>query len=764
MVNFFSSLRQFFSTEKPFSIPHGGKTLMARGKYSFLKKKPLRPSSSTKNISQIIDRLTLEEKIALLSSQLAIDIAGIQKPPHAIGSAGFCEGNKDAAIPALQITDAGLGVGITPYTPYPEGITALPSTLTLAASFSSTMAEKAGNLIGKEASLRGFNVLLLGGCNLVREPLSGRNFETAGEDPLLSGHISGALARGVQNNKVVAALKHFVLSPQETRRAFYNATLNEEALQESDLLAFYIALGTSHAGAVMLCENRVNDLPMPENSYLVTTVLKKEWGFSGWVLSEWGSTPSCEPSAIAGLDQESARELDKSPYFTEPLLQAVQEGRVPLARIDDMVERILKGLAQAGLFPAPSPPPQPLEPNAFTADMKAHYLTARSIAEKGIVLLKNDNECLPLPFNLTRIALIGGHADLGILSGGGSSQVTPPNSLSFEVNAQRGHNFPLQRIYHPSVPLLELRKKFSSTEFVFHDGTNVKEASQIARDCDAAIIFAEQWMSEGLDSPNLELPDQQDILISSIALANPKTIVVLITGGAVKMPWVNQVGAILAAWYPGIAGAEAIARIISGEVTPSGRLPISFPHNEDQLPNPTPIDITIEDGNFSGPGPFDISYKKEGSNVGYRWFSHTKQKPLFPFGFGLSYTSFHYSDLMITEQDETLVATLDIVNTGQFRGTDVPQIYVSHTGRTSFSKRLIGYYRINLEAGQGARISIVLEKKILAHFHSSRRQWHIEGGRYAFTAAPHADDDTLQYDITLSEEYLPIKAIVSPFI
>lgn len=705
--------------------------------------------------SQIIDQLSLSEQISLLSTQLGINWIGHTKPEKAIGSAGYNAGLPNHGIPPLQITDAALGIGTTDFTPAADKVTAFPSALALGSTFMAELAEEAGRAVGEEASIRGFNVLLAGGCNLVRDPRGGRSFESYGEDPFHVGHFTGSYTKGVQSCGVVTALKHYVLASQETGRPYYNALLSETGLQESDLLAFHIALKIGNPGAIMLAQHYINGTHLAEHSHLLSTILKEEWQFRGWVLSEWGGTPSCETAALAGLDQESARELDISPHFTDTLMYAIQRGTVSRSKIRDMAHRVVTGLSIGGAYPARTS--LPMTDDVLEKQQKSHYELARTISENAMVLLKNNNNVLPLSQNSAKkIAFFGGHSNEGVLSGGGSSQVIPPNALAFKVDKIRGAGIPLDRIYHPSSPVEALKRLMPESEIIFHNGENIKEAAQLARTVDVCIVVAEQWLSEGMGALTLDLDNEQNPLISSIALANPKTIVVLFTGGPVKMPWLDQACAVIEGWYPGIGGGEALARLLTGTVNFSGRLPVTFPTEENQLPRLTMTDPDITQATLEKIGLIDISYNREGSDVGYKWYRKNMLTPLFPFGFGLSYTQFHYNELRIDEREGKLIASFDIINGGLRAGRDVPQLYVSHTGDNPFVRRLAAFQSITLEAGEWAHISIPLDKKIFASYNESKRQWAICGGRYVISLAAHADDERLQNDITLSKEIIPL--------
>ncbi|MFC6479138.1 glycoside hydrolase family 3 C-terminal domain-containing protein [Pseudomonas asuensis] len=421
----------------------------------------------------------------------------------------------------------------------------------------------------------------------------------------------------------------------------------------------------------MTSYNQYNGTYTSENAFLINQVLKGDWKYKGWVMSDWGATASTEKAALAGLDQESGENLDPIIYFGEPLKKAVQEGRVSPERLDDMAMRVVRSLFAVGAVDHP--------PKLADIDFKAHAKVAKATAEQGIVLLKNDRNQLPLSRTLRRIVLIGSHADAGVLSGGGSAQVTPIGSLVLPVDPY------VSQVYHPSSPLKAIQAEAPRAQVVYDSGEDIQRAARLAKGADAVIVFAQQWTTEGVDAPNLSLPDNQDALIEAVAKANPRTTVVLETGGPVKMPWLNRVPAVLEAWYSGAKGGEAIAGVLFGRVNPSGRLPVTFPQDESQLPRPTMRDpSTTTSSPFVIPDEFfSENYNIEGADVGYKWYEREGKKPLFPFGYGLSYTQFKYSNLRAETHGRKLVLSMDVTNRGKAKGIDTPQfISKTHQGKT----------------------------------------------------------------------------------
>ncbi|MDB5909144.1 MAG: glycosyl hydrolase, partial [Massilia sp.] len=612
-------------------------------------------------------------------------------------------------------TDAGIGVA-TQSTPTPRERTALPSGLATAATWNRKLAYSGGQMIGAEARASGFNVMLAGGVNLQRDPRNGRNFEYAGEDPLLAATIVAEAVKGIESNHVIATVKHFALNDQETGRGQLDARIGNVEARMSDLLAFQLVIEQANPGSVMCSYNRFNGVYTCENSYLLNEVLKRDWGYKGFVMSDWGATHSTAAAANSGLDQQSGSEFDKSEYFAGALEEAVDTGHVPQARLDDMAYRVVRAMFDKGVVDHPV-----AEGGAI--DFVAHGQVSQHDAEEGIVLLKNANQVLPLRKDVKTIAVIGGHADAGVLSGGGSSQVYPVGG-----NAVKGllpASWPGPVVYHPSSPLKAIRAQAPSANVVFDSGTDPVKAAQLAARADVVVLFATQWIGEANDAATLSLPDQQDALIAAVAAANPRTVVVLETGGPVSMPWLDQTAAVLQAWYPGTSGGEAIGRVLFGAVNPSGHLPATFPQSVGQLPRP------VLDGDPLQPlMRFAVNYH-EGAAVGYKWFDLKGLTPLFPFGHGLSYTSFGHSGLAAANYNGRLQVRFKVTNTGALAGKDVPQVYVApHGAKWEAPKRLAGWDKLELQPGESREVSVNVDPRLLATFDARSKTWCIAKGKY----------------------------------
>ena len=675
----------------------------------------------------VVKQMTMDEKLKLVYGYLGADMESkkTKRPEESHKqSAGFIYGVPRLGIPHLRETDAGLGVA-SQGGPDARPATALPSGLNTAATWDLKTAYEGGAMIGAEARGYGFNVLLAGGVNLMREPRNGRNFEYGGEDPLLAGKIVGAQIKGIQSNRVVSTLKHFALNDQETGRTTLNVKIDDQSARMSDLLALQIAKEDGNPGAVMCAYNRVNGLYGCESPYLLTEVLKKDWGFTGWVMSDWGAVHSTIPAANAGLDQQSGMPFDLADYFGPPLKEAVLNGWVPQARLDDMARRILRSLFEHGVVD------HPVAPAVDTIDFKAHAAVSIKDAQEGMVLLKNSANLLPLNKSVKRVAVIGGYADRGVMAGGGSSLVYPAGGNAAPELTPK--TWPGPVMIYPSSPLKAIQARLPDAAVTYISGADPAAAAKLAGESDVVLLFATQWTGEALDVPNLSLPDKQDALIAAVAAANAKTVVVLETGGPVTMPWLPQVSSVLEAWYPGTSGGEAIAGVLFGEVNPSGHLPATFPASESQLPRPA-LDGYPEVADRR----FDVTYH-EGAAVGYKWFDLKGLTPLFPFGHGLSYTDFTLSDLSAGVKNGVLSASFTVKNVGKVAGKEVAQVYVAPvTARWEAPRRLVGFHKVEVAPGAAAQASITVDPRLLAMYDSASKTWKVAKGDYKVILAADA--------------------------
>ncbi|WDS37193.1 beta-glucosidase [Pseudoxanthomonas sp.] len=662
-----------------------------------------------------VQAMTEDEKYRLLRTEFGFDSDKHKQPVGGYGGAGYMPPIERLGIPAIQESDAGQGVA------HPgasgQGSTALPAMLGVAASWDPQVARAGGEMIGRQARQKGFNVLLAGGVNLVRDPRNGRNFEYAGEDPLLAGTIVGNAIAGVQSNHVVSTLKHFAINDLETNRNFHSSDIDETAFRESDLRAFKIAYDIGQPGAVMSAYNKVNGTYAGEHDWLLNTVLKGEWKFPGYVMSDWGGAHSAAKAALAGLDQQSAGEVfDKQVWFDKPLRAAVAKGEVPQARIDDMAERVLRTLIAHGDVDYPISVPQ-------TVDFDGDGLVSRNAAEAGAVLLRNEGAILPLSSGAKTIAVIGAHADAGVWSGGGSSMVRPPEGNAVPNLEPTGWPGPVMIL--PDSPLKALRDAAPDAQISYDDGKDPAAAAALAARSDIVIVVAQQWAAESLDTPSMTLSDNQDALIETVAKANPHTVVVLQAGNPVRLPWLNQVQAVLQVWYPGSRGGQAIARLLTGQAEPSGRLPLSWPKNESQLPRP--VIVGSGAGNKAKPDT-NIDYNIEGADVGYRWFARKGFRAQFPFGYGLGYTSFRYSNLVVRQDGTQVVAELDVTNTGARAGHAVPQLYANAPDGSAL--RLVGWQKLSVAPGATQHVSVTIPAERLARYDIGIHAWKVPAGQY----------------------------------
>jgi beta-glucosidase len=694
-----------------------------------------RARSAAERADALVKAMTREEKLLYIHGLFPPTSA--TRPADMIPSAGYVPGIPRLGIPTLRESDASLGVANQVEQRKGDTATALPAGLATAATFDPKLAFAGGAMAGAEARAKTFNVLLAGGVNLTRDAWNGRNFEYLGEDPLLAGTLAAAAVRGVESNHIVSTVKHFALNAQETGRTIVDARIGEPALRESDLLAFDIAIKDGRPGSVMCAYNKVNGDYSCENEFLLTKVLRDEWRYPGFVMSDWGAVHSTVRAANAGLDQQSGQELDNEIYFGAPFAAAMADGQISEARLDIMVRRILTGVISSGLYDNPTPA------TAQPIDYGAHADTTQRVAEAGIVLLKNQGGVLPLAKRAQKIVLIGGHADVGVLSGGGSSQVRSVGGVPVEIRLTSGAASSFARItYHNSSPLKAIQALAPDAQVSFVDGSDPVAAAAAAKTADIAIIFATQWQTEAQDALSLSLPDNQDVLIDAVAAANPRSVVVLETGGPVLMPWIDRVPAVIQAWYPGQRGGEALARILFGDVDATGRLPISFPRTIDQLPRPRPIGLAEAKNPAasnagtpsSGPlAPFPVDYK-EGADIGYRWYAAKNDKPLFPFGYGLSYATVSYRNARFIGGVKPGV-TVEIVNASDRATAAIPQLYVNLPDGSPL--RLAGYSRQQLAPRETRTVTIAADPRVLARWVGGR--WQRPVGTYQLTLATDAE-------------------------
>ena len=703
--------------------------------------------SPDERASMVVKEMTIDEKITMLHGTGMVGLSPMSPlAVHSNGGAGYVVEIPRLEIPAIQMSDSAYGVRMSGENG--RYSTALPSCVAGAASWDLQSGFEYGALIGRELRAQGYNMSLGGGVNLAREPRNGRTFEYMGEDPVLAGKMVASVIRGIQAQHVLGDIKHYALNDQESGRNAVNITIDKRAARESDLLAFEIGIEESDVAGVMCSYNRLHGDYACENKYLLTDLLKQDWKFKGFVLTDWGGAHSIAKASAAGMDHEQPGWL----FYGDDLKKAVEAGTVPQAEVDDHVHRILRAMFATGLMDDPVQRSVP--------DVLGGLEVARKLEEQSIVLLKNEKSQLPLDAaKVHSIAVIGPHADVGMISGGGSAQVDPPVGNAI-LPPGKGQTRWLEPVWFPTSPLKSIRAKAAGAKVQFDSGTNPAAAAALARNSDVAIIFAYQWESEGMDLPSLALPEHQDDLIAKVVAANPHTVVVVESGGPVTMPWADKVSAILEAWFAGSSGSDAVANVLFGEVNPSAKLPLTFPRTEADLPHPTvvqPPPESIPDDKrpdvwnqiATGLAPFPVSYD-EGVKVGYKWYDAEKKAVLFPFGHGLSYTTYSYSGLKVTAGKNPKV-TFTLKNTGKRDGAEVAQIYAALPASAAEPpKRLVGFNKVWLKAGESKEVTVEVNPKYLSIFNVEQNGWQLLSGEYSFMVGGSSQSLPLKQSVTLN--------------
>jgi beta-glucosidase len=684
-------------------------TLLAQEKSPPVYQDPSQPVEA--RVEDLLGRLTLEEKIALLHADSKFSTAPIPR----------------LDIPRRWMSDGPHGVReeIGPYTWAKAGrtddfSTYFPTGIGLAATWNPDVARAEGEVIGEEALARNKNIMLGPGVNIMRTPLNGRNFEYLGEDPWLASRIAVNYIRGVQSKDVASCVKHFAANNQEDQRFTIDVEMDERALREIYLPVFRAAVQEAGTWAVMAAYNKFRGEHCAASDYLLNQILKGEWGFQGIVVSDWAAVHDTRASALHGLDVEMGTDLPYDDfYFAQPLLKAVQSGEIPLAPIDDKVRRSLRVMFATHAFDG--------RPTG-AINTPAHQAVARSVAEEGIVLLKNTGNALPLDLaNLTSIAVIGENAVRLQAHGGSSSEI----KAFYEVSPLEGI---LHRAgAHATITFAQGYRDPADLSHNFTDPVLIEQAVQAAKQADVAIVFGGLNHDlgndcEGADRTELQLPYGQDELIRQVVQANPRTIVVLINGSPVTLgPWLAQTPALVEAWYPGMEGGNAIAHILFGDVNPSGKLPCTFPQQLSDSP---------AHALHAYPGENGVETYKEGILVGYRWFDTKNIEPLFPFGFGLSYTTFAFANLKFvpgaSPGDPIVTAQFDLTNTGARAGAEVAELYVhqNQPGLPRPEQELKGFQKVFLQPGETKSVSIPLGHGAFAYYGPDQKGWLAEAGDY----------------------------------
>ena len=697
--------------------------------------------SADERADLVLKEMTLDEKISLLHGTGMSGLSPMSPlAVHSNGGAGYVVGVKRLGIPDIQMSDAAYGVrGSGENGRYS---TALPANIAGAASWDPEAAYAYGGLIGRELRDQGYNMSLGGGVNIARELRNGRNFEYMGEDPILAGTMVGQLMKGEQAEHVICDIKHYAVNDQESGRNAVNVHIDKRSARETDLLAFEIGVRDAQPSAVMCSYNRVNGDFACENDYLLSEVLKKDWHYPGFVLSDWQGTHSTEKASKAGLDHEEPGEV----FYGPDMKKAVESAKVSEAELNDHVRRILRSMFASGVVDDP--------PRKGVPDVARGLGVTQKIAEGSIVLLKNAGGVLPLDASkLHSIVVIGAHSDVGMISGGGSAQVDPAGGNAI-MPPGKGATHWQDEVWFPTSPLKSIRAKAPSAQVQYDSGADPAAAAALAKSTDVAIVFAYTWESEGMDLDTLALPHHQDDLIAQVAAANPHTIVVLETGCSVLMPWSDKVAGIFEAWYAGSRGAEALANLMFGDVNPSGKLPVTFPKSDADLPHASivkpPVRSTTH-GEFNdwktiakGLPAFETTYD-EGLKVGYKWYDAEKKEPLFPFGFGRSYTTYGYSNL----KAEPGKVTFTVKNTGSRAGAEVAEVYAALPASAGEPpKRLVGWRKVMLAAGESKEVTVDIEPLFLSVFDEGKNGWKLVPGDYTFFVGASSRDLPLQATVT----------------
>ena len=661
------------------------------------------------DIKALISQLTLEEKAGLCSGadfwhtkaveRLGIPASMVSDGPHGLRK-------QDDKVDHLGVNDSIKAV-------------CFPAASATAASFDKAMLTRMGEAIGDSCQHEGLSVVLGPAVNIKRSPLCGRNFEYFSEDPYLAGKLSAAFIHGVQSRNVGTSIKHFAANSQEHRRMSSSSEVDERTLREIYLPAFETAVKEEQPWTVMCSYNRLNGVFASENPWLLTDVLRKEWGFEGYVVSDWGAVSDRVAGLAAGLDLEMP---SSGGINDKKIIEAVRSGKLDEAVVDQAVERILNIIFR---FTENAKPDTPW-------NKEAQHQLAAEIAADCMVLLKNDDKILPLRKEDT-VAFIGEFADKPRFQGGGSSHINCFRTTS-ALEAAAG------------LPVL-YAQGYSATKDAATE-EQIAEAVAAAKKAKIAIVFAglpDVYESEGYDRTHMRMPECQNRVIEAVASANPNTVVVLHNGSPVEMPWIGKVKAVLETYLGGQAVGLATIRVLYGETNPSGRLPETFP-------------LQLEDNpsflSYGGEG--DIAEYREGIFVGYRYYDFKKAAVLFPFGYGLSYTDFEFSNLRlsantITDQD-LLTATVTVKNTGDRAGKAVIQLYVGDKESSVFRpvRELKGFEKISLQPGEAKDVSFTLDKRAFAYWNTELHDWTVEPGDFTIEIGRSSRDIALDASVTVN--------------
>ncbi|SHN59134.1 beta-glucosidase [Paenibacillus sp. ov031] len=676
-----------------------------------------------RDIKQLVKQLTLTEKAELCSGSTFWTTQAVER----------------LGIPSIMMTDGPHGLrkqaGESDHLGLNESVpsTCFPSAVGLASSWNRDLVQLVGATIGKEAQAENVAILLGPGANIKRSPLCGRNFEYFSEDPYLTGELAAAHITGVQSQGVGTSLKHFAVNNQEHRRMTTDAILDERTLREIYLTGFEKAVKQSQPWTVMSSYNKVNGTYASQHEYLLTTILKEEWGHEGFVVTDWSAVSEIAPSIAAGLGLEMPSSNGEGP---KQIVEAVNRGELTEEQLDRAVERLLGVIFKTVDKSRPD----------TTYDQEQHHQIARKAASETMVLLKNEHQILPLK-KQGNIAVIGELADKVRYQGGGSSHIKPTKlDSAFEQMVQLAGS--------DATITYKSGYNLNSDESA---PTLVAEAVESARAADVAVLFIglpDRYESEGYDREHLDIPVNQQELITAVAAVQPNVVVVLSNGSPIVMPWLNNAKAVLEAYLGGQAAGGAIADLLFGEVNPSGKLAETFPQSLKHNPS-----------SLFFPGDGDRVEYREGIYVGYRYYDGKDIEPLFPFGYGLSYTQFEYSQLNASQTEfkdtDIITVTVNVKNTGQRFGQEVAQLYV-HDRQTIVSrpeKELKGFAKVSLEPGEEKTVTFTLDKRSFAYYNVDLKNWHVASGEYDLLVGSSSRHIILQKTVhveSTSPEIIPV--------
>ena len=704
-----------------------------------------------KRVADLLSRMTLAEKATMLSGSGWMESAPIER----------------LGIPAIRMADGPMGVrawmGSSAMTnaagnPVRVESTSFPSGVDMASTWDTELVQREGQAIAQEVKALGRDMILGPTVNINRVPLWGRNFEGYGEDPYLSGRLGVAYVKGVQGEGVIPSVKHFDANNEEFERHRIDAHIDERTLHEIYLPAFKAAVQQGGAWTVMSAYNKVNGVHCGENTYLLTNVLKNEFGFKGFVVSDWASTYSTAPTANAGMDLEmpggpQMLAMTKTDRFksggsgagwlvADKVLAAVQTGQITEATINDNVGRILRIIFLSGIFDHPH------EAAGGEVDTPAERAVALQGATEGIVLLKNESSLLPLDAaKIHSIAVIGPNAAVARTGGGGSSLVRPMHAIA-PLDGIRERAGSAVKVGYALGVGMEGEDPAQDTPEARAQA--LQQAVDAAAHADVAVVVVGRYSkleSEGHDVATMDLPAGQDELIEAVEKANPHTIVVINTGDPVTMTkWIDTTPALVDMWYGGQEGGHALASILFGDANPSGKLPVSLPKRYEDSPAAA---------NY--PGTNLVVNYAEGIYVGYRYYDTKSVEPQFPFGYGLSYTAFAYRDLKVTPDkvagDEPVTVSLKVKNTGSRAGAEVVQLYV-HDGHSKIDRpvhELKGFQRVDLQPGETKTVHLTLDRAALSYWSPETKQWTADPGTFEIQVGASSRDIRLHTQLVLTK-------------